>query len=324
MLSVFQLSLPTPYPVGPVNVYLIHNKPLTLIDAGPNTAEARESLYESLDTLGVRITDIKRVVLTHSHPDHCGLAGWLSQVAAVQILTHSYEIRRMLKKSDQYRERMPFVLEAGLPAAKAEEVMAQRDKLSHPNLEEADVKLLKGGERLDFEGGSLQVFHLPGHAPGHLCLYAPGEGFFFSGDFLLPHITPNPIMEPDPENPSRRLPTLRQYLSGLQVIEDMDIKVVWPGHGGGFNDFKRVILRGRENHQQKFAQIKKVLGNGRKTCYEVTRSIYPGLKGWNIFMGISEIQAHLDYMLETGQVEGELGGGIMYYRSREVRRSCHC
>lgn len=313
MLSVYQLSVPTPYPVGPVNVFLIKNEPLTLVDAGPDTPESKKALREGLKSIGVEIADIKRIFLTHSHPDHCGLAGWISRISGARIYAHPYELRRMTANSDHVKERMPFVIQSGLPAEEIAKVMGQKDRLPRPNLDRNDVEVLHGGETFEYEGESVQVLHLPGHAPGHLCLFAPREGFFFAGDFLLPHITPNPIMEPDPENPSRRLPTLQQYLSGLQVLEQMDIKLVWPGHGGVFNDFRSAIKAGRKHHQKQFENIKNVLSTGRKNCYQISKEIYPSLKGWNVFMGISEIQAHLDFLYDRGELGGEFQNGVMYY-----------
>jgi len=313
MLSVYQLAIPTPYPVGPVNIYLIKNEPLTLVDVGPDTAKAKEALREGLKSLGVDLSEIQRIFLTHSHPDHCGLAAWVNDASGAKIYAHPHELRRMTANSDHIKERMPFVIQSGLPDDKIAEVMGEKDKLPRPNLDGKDVEVLYGGEAFECEGGSFQILHLPGHAPGHLCLYVPSQGYLFSGDFLLPHITPNPILEPDPENPSRRLPVLRQYFSGLQVLEKMNIKLVWPGHGGVFNDFRSVIKVGYEHHQRQFKNIKKVLGNERKSCYQVTRAIYPSLKGWNIFMGISEVQAHLDYLIYKEELRGEVDGEVMYY-----------
>lgn len=318
MLPVYQLSIPTPYPVGPVNVYLIKSDPITLIDIGPDTPEGKKKLREGLKSLGVDLAQIKRVLLTHSHPDHCGLAAWISHESGAAIYAHPHEIRRITGASDHVKERMPLIMQSGLPGDKMAEIEGDTDKLSRPNLDSQKVEPLHGGESLDFASDKLQVIHIPGHAPGHLCFLDSQYGYFFSGDFLLPHITPNPIMEPDPDNPSHRLPVLEQYIAGLQAAEKMDIKLVWPGHGGVFNDYNRVIKEGYAHHQMQFEKIKKALHTQRKSSYQITDIIYPALKGWNIFMGLSEIQAHLDYLFSQGELQGELQDGVMYYWNPEV------
>lgn len=314
MLLVYQLAIPTPYPVGPVNIFLIKNDPITLIDAGPDTVEGKKHLSEGLKSRGVELSQVRRVFITHSHPDHCGLAGWVSEISGAEIYVHPYELRRMTANSDHVEERMPFIIQSGLPGDKLAEITAQKDKLPRPNLDGKKINLLHGGESLEQGQETLQVLHLPGHAPGHLCLYASREGYLFSGDFMLPHITPNPMLEPDPENFIRRLPVLQQYLSGLQKVEKMQINLVWPGHGGVFNDPAGVIVAGRHHHQMQFDKIKEILGRESKNCYQITMTIYPTLKGWNIFMGISEIQAHLDYLVQQGDLQEEIRSGVIYYR----------
>jgi glyoxylase-like metal-dependent hydrolase (beta-lactamase superfamily II) len=73
------LTVPTPFPVGPVNVYLVkEDDGLTLIDVGPRFGPAREALQEALAARGYQLPDVKRVILTHVHSDHCGLAGELA------------------------------------------------------------------------------------------------------------------------------------------------------------------------------------------------------------------------------------------------------
>ena len=73
-MRIIPISLPTPFYIGPVNVYLIAEDPLTLIDTGPKTKEASEALREGLRRERLRVSDIRRIVLTHAHEDHCGLA----------------------------------------------------------------------------------------------------------------------------------------------------------------------------------------------------------------------------------------------------------
>ncbi len=73
-MKIIPLSIPTPFYIGDVNVYLIKEEPLTLIDVGPKTAEAETVLREKLKRHGVSFSDIKRILLTHAHEDHCGLA----------------------------------------------------------------------------------------------------------------------------------------------------------------------------------------------------------------------------------------------------------
>ena len=91
-MKIIPISVPTPFYVGPVNCYLIHEDPLTLIDTGPKTREAVEALREGLRRARVRPADLRRIVLTHAHEDHCGLARSLRDEAKdAEILVHGWE-----------------------------------------------------------------------------------------------------------------------------------------------------------------------------------------------------------------------------------------
>lgn len=313
MLSVYQLAVPTPYPSGPVNILIIKNDPVTLIDSGPGTPAAKRILRNALRSLTIAPAEVKRILISHSHSDHCGLADWFCDAGRAKVYAHPHALRHLTEKIDYVQERIPHMIQCGLPPGALSEILAAKDPLPNPVLKSWDTRPLSGGERILFDGGSLEVLHLPGHSPGHLCFFAPGQGYFFSGDLLLPYITPNPLLEPDPADPTRRMPVLQHYFASIEAVSKMNIKLVWPGHGGAFNDFKSIIERGYAHHQKQFELIQGILSAGRKNCYEVTRLIYPSLKGWNIFMGVSEVQAHLDYLVDTGRLQNEIDTGVAYY-----------
>lgn len=315
MLPLHRILLPTPYPVGPVNAYLILSDPYTLIDAGPDTGEARDVLQKTLAGLGLGISDIKRVVITHAHHDHSGLAGWLQKVAGLKVFVHPVEMERMLAPGNFLKERIYFLKEAGMPQDDFKQVITLRDKMPETSLEKTLTEELKGGEEIAFADGTLQVCHFPGHAPGHLCFYDPRSGNFFSGDFLLPDITPNPMVEFDPERPGKRLHTLQLYLDGLKKVKDMKITKVWPGHGEAFSDHRKLVENCREHHESRMTHILNLLQkNGEMTTYQLTRLVYPELEGFDIFLGLSEIQAHLDVLCDRNLVSETTKNGVYHYR----------
>lgn len=315
MLSVYQVTLPTPYKVGPVNIYVIKNRPVTLIDAGADTPEAYKMLRHMLPQLGVNINEIERVLLTHSHPDHSGLAAKIAAESGAAIIAHHMEIQKMASTEDPISERLPYMLETGITITEIRAIQVDRDKLPGPTMIDAKIYEMQDGDLLEFETGVLQVLHLPGHSPGHVCFYSPEQKFFFSGDFMLSHITPNPLWEPDPDCPDRRMPTLSQYLQGLERVEKMDISVVFPGHGGSFSDYHGVIeaVRGHHDVQVKL-MLDKLKGHELNT-YQLCRKIYPHLGGWDIFLGLSEIQANLDLMMEKQLIGGYKRNGVVYYQT---------
>src|ERR671917_277583 len=121
-MRIVPISLPTPFYIGPVNVYLVKEEPLTLIDTGPKTREASEALKDGLRRERVRVSDIKRIVLTHAHEDHCGLAKQLRDEAKdAEVFVHGWETGHR-KGRLEYAEHRELLARAGVPPDEMEEM----------------------------------------------------------------------------------------------------------------------------------------------------------------------------------------------------------
>src|ERR1700730_1129489 len=101
------LSLPTPFPVGPVNAYLIEGDPLTLIDTGPKADVSRQALETALASLGYRVEDLRRVIITHHHVDHCGLAAEIVRRSGAALWTHPYNVPWLADYAAQQQRNLP-------------------------------------------------------------------------------------------------------------------------------------------------------------------------------------------------------------------------
>ncbi len=115
-MKIIPLAIPTPFYVGNVNVYLIKEEPLTLIDVGPKTKEASDALRDKLRHNGVQIADIRRIVLTHAHVDHCGLAKQVRDEAKnAEIFVHNWESGHLFGDLNNGEQRN-LMNRAGVPA----------------------------------------------------------------------------------------------------------------------------------------------------------------------------------------------------------------
>lgn len=314
MLDIRKIYVPTPYQVGSVNCYLVRNRPYTLVDPGTESEEGREGLLAGLAAAGVSPDEIERVVITHWHADHSGLACWLNEQWGAQIYVHRLEIPKLTIGYDKHAERLPFLREAGVPESDIEEIVRDRDPLPVPLLPVTGVNILEGGESFAFDGGEFQVIHMPGHTTGHICLYDARSKKFLAGDFILSHITPNPFMTARPEEPGQRVPVLAQYLSGLNIMEKMDIGLILTGHGKNIKDSATAVKKLLEHRYKRLGVVAGILDGVVLSPHQIMRSMYPGIKGFDIVLGISEVFACLDYLEEQGRVSFEMQDGVSYYR----------
>ncbi len=128
-MKIVPISVPTPFYVGPVNVYLIREEPLTLVDTGPKTKEALEALREGLRKERLRVSDIRRILLTHAHEDHCGLAKKLRDEAKdAEVFVHGWETGHRAGRLE-YDEHRALLERAGVPVSPVHDL---RQALDHP------------------------------------------------------------------------------------------------------------------------------------------------------------------------------------------------
>ncbi|HEV7904485.1 MAG TPA: MBL fold metallo-hydrolase [Pyrinomonadaceae bacterium] len=295
-MKIIPISLPTPFYIGPVNVYLIAEDPVTLIDTGPKTREASEALREGLRRARFRVHDIKRIVLTHAHEDHCGLAKSLRDEAKdAEVLVHGWETGHR-KGRLEYEEHRALLVRAGVPVEEVEAMRRMYEGVRQyaDALEDAEHRELKDDEELKFESGSLRVVHTPGHTPGSCSFLREADRTVIAGDCVLKRVTPNPVLSPDPVDPSRRFPSLAEYLVSLARLRSFAPTLVHGGHGEAVEDFEELFTRYLRAIRERQAEVIQLVPKAGATAWEVSQEMFPGVEDVHRFLAVSEAVAHLD------------------------------
>ena len=317
-MNIIRLSIPTPFYVGDVNVYLIKEDPLTLIDVGPKTKEAAAALREKLAKHGVKFSDIRRIVLTHAHEDHCGLAKSVRDEAKdAEILIHDWETGHLFGRL-AHEEHRQLMLRSGVPDVVFTEMQALYEQVSllTDSLEDGDFSLLRDEMELPFESGSLKVLHTPGHTPGSCSFAREANRTLICGDCVLKRITPNPILAPDPIDPTKRFKSLAEYLVSIAKLRSYSPTLAYGGHGEPVTDFEEIFHRYVRAIDERQKRVVSLVGNSTTTAFDVAQRLFPDSFGHDVhrFLAISEAIAHLDYAESTGKVVIETSGGVEYYK----------
>lgn len=316
-MQIIPLSIPTPFYVGDVNVYLIREDPVTLIDVGPKTAEAAAALRKKLGENGVKFSDIRRIILTHAHEDHCGLAVQVRDEARnAEIYIHNWESGHLFGRLAREAHRR-LLIRSGVPEAVFEQMKAIYDEISllTDAIEADSHQPLEDEMEIEFESGSLRVLHTPGHTPGSCSFAREANRTLICGDCVLKRITPNPIISPDPIDPDRRFPSLAEYLVSLARLRNFKPTLAYGGHGEPVTDFEEIFNRYVRAIDERQKRVIALVGRDGITAFELAQRLFPQSFGRDVhtFLAISEAIAHLDYAAAEGKIGVEEKGGVEVY-----------
>ncbi|HEY6186484.1 MAG TPA: MBL fold metallo-hydrolase [Pyrinomonadaceae bacterium] len=315
-MRIIPISVPTPFYVGPVNVYLIAEEPVTLIDTGPKTKEAIEALREGLRRAHFRVSDIRRIVLTHAHEDHCGLAHALRDEAKdAEVLVHGWETGHRAARLE-YEEHRMLLVRAGVPAEDIKSLRAMYEgvRAYADALEDGEYDELVDEAEIEFATGSLRVIHTPGHTPGSCSFLREADRTIFAGDCVLKRITPNPILSPDPVDPSRRFSSLAEYMVSLARLRALAPTLVHGGHGEPVTDYEELFNRYLRAIRERQTEVIRLVPKTGATAWDLAREMFPGTDDVHRFLAVSEAVAHLDLAHSEGKLAVELSDGREVYR----------
>ncbi len=226
---------------GELNMYVIAGDPLTVVDTGIGTPEALAAMEAGLAARGLAIEDIRRVVLTHKHADHIGLAREIHDRSGATVYVHEDDWEGVADLDKRHGEFVPLVVGKLREFQVPGEVIAELQKfLGHGKrfAHEVPAEKLRDGQTLDVDGRELEVIHTPGHTQGSICLRYGNH--LFSGDHVLPTISPN-----IGAGELRRRGMMHRFLDSLDRIAAYDSPeiVVLPGHGGPFSNLAERLRR---------------------------------------------------------------------------------
>lgn len=318
--GLYQLKVPIPdNPLGWVLPYLIPGDDgYTLVDSGWNTPEAFAALESELRELNLTFDDIKRLLVTHVHPDHYGLAGRIKEVCGAQVIIHQRErdfIRSRYLEPDQLLERVAaWLMEYGVPRDEMQDLQWSSMPIrSYVASVEPDA-VLWGGETLDFGLYKFEVYWTPGHSPGHICFYERTQRIILTGDHVLPTITPNVSFHPEQMgNP------LGDYLASLQRLEPLEVDDVLPAHEYAFNDLRGRLREIVQHHERRLDEMLAIIGDGPSTAYDVASAVvwttgtFDTFSHWMRRAAISETLAHLEYAVYEGKLRQTRQDGVVHY-----------
>lgn len=315
--DIYQITLPTPYAVGDVHSYIIKNDMITLIDAGVHTEEAWEAFNQQLKTLNLQPKDIDQIVLTHHHPDHIGLVGRLDHVD--KIYGHTL-VHKWLTRDEEYLEQYlsffnDLYAKWGVPEQFQDIERALKYTLKF-STQGALTNVLKEGDSIPGMDGFV-VMEAPGHAESHISLYHKDSNEFIAGDFLLKHISSNPLLEPPTQKGEERSKPLLRYRDSMKRVLDYSFSKIYPGHGEIFSNHQKLITDRLVKQEKRAYKVLDYIRETPSTPFEVCQYLFPKHYQTQFGLTMSETVGQLDYLCSIGEIEQVADDDITRYTARQ-------
>jgi glyoxylase-like metal-dependent hydrolase (beta-lactamase superfamily II) len=305
-----------------VNLYALGKNPITLIDTCLKAPGTLEYVSSALREAGLDIADVERIIITHGHMDHFGLAAAIRKAVCHPIECFIHGQDRWQISSTNFGKEMwseeanALMAMAGMPPEEKEKVKKRFASFRELGDPLDNVSVFEDGMEFEGEGYHLKVIHTPGHTPGSCCIYEDGQKILFSGDTLIKHITPNPLVVIkrngllDPGYKS-----LKAYSGSLDRLAGLDVKYVFTGHGEYIRDVQDLISTYKRHHRERMELVWKALHNRARTLYEIIGDVIQEVPDGDMFLAISEVLVHLEILIDEGRAELFAPGPPALYRS---------
>ena len=313
--GIHLIPAPLPFKSPPwVNTYAIEaGDGLALIDCGTDWEPGRTALTNGFKELGLDESSVHTLIVSHLHPDHVGMSSRLVRELGCRFVMHERAANLVDRYNDTpgYARRLASLAHAhGVP----DEIVTAATTTIRPDympLIDPPDHLVDDDDEISLGSGrSLVVVHTPGHEPAHICLRDTRTGVLFSGDHVLPRISPVIMYDFDIGDP------LGDYLTSLQRLISLGITLTYPAHG-------TLIDRGDErayqillHHDRRLRDMSDLLKQAESTAWNVmTRSFRPNLDPVGARLAFLETVSHLEHLRIEGRVSAEDRAGRTIYRA---------
>ena len=314
--DIFWVRMPLPFKLDHINLWLLRDGDgWTIIDTGIDTSDVRRAWESIFLDRKIGKLSIKKVIVTHFHPDHIGLAGWLTKRFSVPLCATITEwaFAHMQFSSSPKTSRnnyLSFYKKAGFEENLLEIVESRLGRYSDSvsPIPQSVIRICDG-DHLEINRNAWEIIVGAGHAPEHACLYSRDLGVLISGDQILPRISPNVSVWPlEPEaNP------LKLFLESLEKFRRIpEETIILPSHDWPFKGLSGRLDELYEHHQERLNVTLEICSRP-VSALEIQRTLFKKkLDNHQLFFAVGEALAHAHYLLDKGLVFREKGEDGVY------------
>jgi glyoxylase-like metal-dependent hydrolase (beta-lactamase superfamily II) len=313
--SIWQVRIPLPYLLNHVYCYLLYGDDgWTIVDTGLHTEDGERTWQSAWAELGIQPRDIKKLLVTHMHPDHFGMAGWLHiQTGAPVVMSErdrQQAIGTWIERAGRGEVMADFMRANGVPEAIADAIAEAGEATARLTLPAPDHLHTFDRPSIEMGGRQFEIIAAPGHCDGQIMLYDPDDQLMLSADHVLNPITPNIGQWPDGDGAP-----LERYLASLSAVRDMAVRMALSGHRRIITDWAGRIDELQAHHALRLERMEHVASTGA-TVFEVAAHIFEfeRLTVHELRFATAETLAHLEFLRAQNVLTRELREGVWWYQ----------
>ena len=315
---VHWLRMPLPYALNHINLWVLDDgHGWTVVDTGLGTSETR-ALWEQIFEGPLKGKPLLRVICTHFHPDHMGLAGWLAEKYQVPLWATKKEIKAARTTFEQNEKMMAPILtehygRAGFDDAAAQAVATRGNAYARRvhRLPE-NVFIVDPSKPIEAAGKRWRVIIGEGHSPELAALYAEDLSVLISGDQVLPGISPNVSVRPTEPGMNPLAKFLHTLLRFRALPEDT---LVLPSHKLPFYGLKVRVEQLVAHHHERLDIAREACRSGASVSEVLKVMFERDFDAHQLHFALGETLAHLNYLVATGEIELQSDGVLDLYHT---------
>jgi len=317
--GILWVRMPLPFALDHINIWLLEDDAgWTIVDTGIGSNRTKD-YWERIFSSALRGKPIIRVIATHFHPDHVGLATWLVERWNAEFCSSLTEwlLGRALSQEDPEEmvgTGLAFYRRAGMDDASLG-ILAERGNAYARGVASLPPVLhrLRAGDKLMIGGTEWRVIIGGGHSPEHVCLHSAAAGILIAGDQVLPRISPNISVWPS-ETDADPLQDFLETLERLRAVPDETL--ILPSHDTPFLGLHARLDALAAHHQERLSETLDACGTPRSVA-EVTRIMFRRpLDPHQLVFAVGEALAHLNHLLRRGRLTRTTGPNGIFLFSR--------
>ena len=320
-MQIFECKVPIPDVGFNANVYLIklENQECILVDAGPNALQAPDMFEATLKTAEVSWGNIKHILVTHGHYDHYSFAAQIVERSGAIVWVHPADRHKLTITSENpffvdQEAVIPFLKKHGVQKTKIGSLIDEVITVArgYNSLAESCIRSLSKETVLKFPGLTIQVIHTPGHTPGSCCFHLIEHDVVFTGDTLMPKITPNPIFDIYGEEKDQSLVRLQESMIKIRRLR---ASKAYPGHGDPILSIDPAIDHHFTRMVKRSDQVLETLGAHGLNTFSIANVLFPSGGRYHTWLALSETLGYLGWLMIQKRVRIRDDAGIVYWEA---------